>query len=151
MSPPHPSINVLSYAEFLLNCSVKLQRRSAANFEVTVANGLVRHFRDFEAKPRNSLLLSFFFLSDEELTGWADSLSAFLYTSISYHMIWYTSRVHERHILARVIVYYVELSHYARVAKFIMAALHGQSRIVLRLATSSSRWRRYSTFHSSVL
>jgi|TARA_B100001142_G_scaffold304799_1_gene333229 hypothetical protein len=49
MSPPHPSINVLSYAEFLLNCSVKLQRRSAANFEVTVANGLVRHFRDFEA------------------------------------------------------------------------------------------------------
>jgi hypothetical protein len=49
MSPPHPSINVLSYAEFLLNCRVKLQRRSAANFEVTVANGLVRHFRDFEA------------------------------------------------------------------------------------------------------
>jgi hypothetical protein len=150
MSPPHPSINVLSYAEFLLNCSVKLQRRSAANFEVTVANnGLVRHF--VISKPRNSLLLSFFFLSDEELTGWADTLSAFLYTSISYHMIWYTSRVHERHILARVIVYYVELSHYARVAKFIMAALHGQSRIVLRLATSSSRWRRYSTFHSSVL
>jgi hypothetical protein len=81
VSPPHPSINVLSYAEFLLNCSVKLQRRSAANFEVTVANnGLVRHF--VISKPRNSLLLSFFFLSDEELTGWADTLSAFLYTSI---------------------------------------------------------------------
>jgi hypothetical protein len=59
VSPPHPSINVLSYAEFLLNCSVKLQRRSAANFEVTVANnGLVRHF--VISNPRKLALVVLF-------------------------------------------------------------------------------------------